>query len=1043
MVETKEQRGFKFGRIVFFSVVSATVILAGCGGGLSRAVSAASIAQVKKAAPSIVWATPAAVPFGTYLSATQLNATAAIPGSFSYSPAAGTQPSAGSDKLTATFTPQDMTHYTTATRTVSLRVNKGTPTVVWATPAAISYGTSLSAAQLNASSAVWGSFTYSPASGTLPEAGSDTLTVKFTPDDTTDFTTVTRTVTLTVDKVTPTLTWAAPAAIAAGTKLSAAQLDATASVAGSFVYSPAAGATPAAGTDKLSVTFTPNNTAEYASVMASVSLVVTAPAGTASNPAVTNIDVGTTVIQMGMKRLGMNIDSQNYYDSGQMLRNLTFRNPGFEGETWQSILQCVAVTANTCTDTNAWTQWPANFLQSATFEFIYGAALGQTGTVVSNTAANSSSNTGVTVQFSSMGAAPAVGDFVVVRMTVPGNAQAGWWTNTYGGGTLTTELADLSPNTIGKQALRMTAAGAGQSAAVDSYFDSTNTHNFVLLNGSYQITFRAKGVGGNNQLNVALGREISNGNYFSQTVALTPAWQDYTLTFSASETPSTSTGTVDLHFEADGASVLLDDVSLTPVSVSSSNPTVFRDEVVNTLVALHPGSLRYMDGLPDFGSSIDNMLTPAFGRQRAGSSTQQTEQDDIAIGLHEFLQLCQTVGAEPWYNLPPAITPTEMQNLIEYLGGDASTTYGAKRATLGQTAPWTSVFPVIHLELGNEQWNYATFPGNAIDDPIAYGKRVATVFGAARSSASYAPASFDLIMGSFVLNSWYTGQEIANSSNYDSISVAPYLFGSFNDTSSNEAIFGPMFAEPEMWDSTPNGLMVLQSQAVTAAGKKLVSYEENIGTQSGTASQSMVNAVVPSVSGGVAMADHMLLQMRDLGIKTQNVWALPEFNNQFNNPNGGSETTPIYGTVIDMGGQTNRRRPVFLAEELVNTAILPNMLGTTVSGANPTWNQPLSTNDSVQLNGTHELQSFAFTDGNNQSVVVVNLSRSSALPVTFSGANAPAGTVAVSQLTSTNLTDTNETEGDVVITSPNDFQPGSPYSLPPFSVTVFTWQTMP
>ena len=99
-------------------------------------------------------------------------------------------------------------------------------------------------------------------------------------------------------------------------------------------------------------------------------------------------------------------------------------------------------------------------------------------------------------------------------------------------------------------------------------------------------------------------------------------------------------GTVDLHFLAAGANVLLDDVSLTPVAVSSTNPTVFRDEVVSTLMALHPGSLRYMDVLPDFGSSLDNMLTPPFGRLRAGSSTQTLEQDDIPIGVvpqHAFL----------------------------------------------------------------------------------------------------------------------------------------------------------------------------------------------------------------------------------------------------------------------------------------------------------------------------------------------------------------------------------------------------------------------
>jgi hypothetical protein len=73
----------------------------------------------------------------------------------------------------------------TATATFSLTINQATPTIMWATPAAILYGTALSGTQLNASSSVAGTFTYSPATGTTLSAGSQTLTVTFTPTDTT------------------------------------------------------------------------------------------------------------------------------------------------------------------------------------------------------------------------------------------------------------------------------------------------------------------------------------------------------------------------------------------------------------------------------------------------------------------------------------------------------------------------------------------------------------------------------------------------------------------------------------------------------------------------------------------------------------------------------------------------------------------------------------------------------------------------------------------------------------------------------------------
>src|SRR5208282_5783109 len=87
---------------------------------------------------------------------------------------------------------------TQATPTETLAVNKATPTITWATPSAITYGTPLSPTQLNATASVAGTFVYSPASGTVLGAGSQTLSVTFTPIDTTDYNTATATVTLVV-----------------------------------------------------------------------------------------------------------------------------------------------------------------------------------------------------------------------------------------------------------------------------------------------------------------------------------------------------------------------------------------------------------------------------------------------------------------------------------------------------------------------------------------------------------------------------------------------------------------------------------------------------------------------------------------------------------------------------------------------------------------------------------------------------------------------------------------------------------------------------
>ncbi len=227
------------------------------------------------ATPIITWHTPAAITYGTALSAAQLNATASVAGTFSYNPAAGTIPPAGTDTLTVTFTPTDTTDYTSANASVTLTVGKATPTITWTTPTPITYGTALGAAQLNASSPVSGTFLYSPAAGTVLSPGQQTLTVKFTPTDSADYSTAFGSLVLTVNKATPVITWPTPAPITYGTALSATQLNASASVPGTFAYNPAAGTVLPAGTNTLTTIFTPTDTQDYVTATASVLLSVT------------------------------------------------------------------------------------------------------------------------------------------------------------------------------------------------------------------------------------------------------------------------------------------------------------------------------------------------------------------------------------------------------------------------------------------------------------------------------------------------------------------------------------------------------------------------------------------------------------------------------------------------------------------------------------------------------------------------------------------------------------------------------------------------
>jgi len=345
---------------------------------------------VNKVAPNLTWATPTAITYGTPLSTTQLNASSGgVAGTFVYTPTAGTVLTAGLQTLSVNFRPADSTDLSGATASVALTVNQAiptlavsssnpassyggsvtftasmssgptgtvtfydsgnsigtgtlqgtkatftisllpvgthtitaswpgninytavaalpytqvvnvaTPVITWPHASPISYGTALSSAQLDASATTAGSFSYSPALGTVLSAGSRTLSVNFTPSDTADYSSATAAIILQVNQVTPTITWPAPAAIAYGTSLSSTQLNANSGgVAGTFYYDPPAGTVLPAGTQMLSTTFLPSDTTDYGSPTAATTVTVTKATPTiAVSSSATSSNYGNAVV---------------------------------------------------------------------------------------------------------------------------------------------------------------------------------------------------------------------------------------------------------------------------------------------------------------------------------------------------------------------------------------------------------------------------------------------------------------------------------------------------------------------------------------------------------------------------------------------------------------------------------------------------------------------------------------------------------------------------------------------------------------------------
>jgi hypothetical protein len=87
------------------------------------AANASGTLVIGKVTPSITWNNPADMGLGVALNSSQLNATASVAGTFTYSPPAGTVLSLGTNQLLSViFTPADSVNYNNASTTVSIDV---------------------------------------------------------------------------------------------------------------------------------------------------------------------------------------------------------------------------------------------------------------------------------------------------------------------------------------------------------------------------------------------------------------------------------------------------------------------------------------------------------------------------------------------------------------------------------------------------------------------------------------------------------------------------------------------------------------------------------------------------------------------------------------------------------------------------------------------------------------------------------------------------------------------------------------------------------
>ena len=256
-------------------------VLASFAGDVNYEPASATTAIAILQAPVVLeWEVPQSIVYGTPLGQAQLNATANVPGTFVYSPAAGTVLNAGAAQvLTARFTPSDPNYSADGLVNTTIDVARARATVTAAG------GTFTYDGQPHpATGAVTGvdgvamgtpMFTYNGSAETPVNAGSYAVVATFAGNA--NYEPASATATIAIGKASVNLTWSQPAGIVYGTPLGAGQLNASSNVPGTFSYGPAAGTVlPAGPAHVLTATFTPADSSNYTGGSVGTSIAVAA-----------------------------------------------------------------------------------------------------------------------------------------------------------------------------------------------------------------------------------------------------------------------------------------------------------------------------------------------------------------------------------------------------------------------------------------------------------------------------------------------------------------------------------------------------------------------------------------------------------------------------------------------------------------------------------------------------------------------------------------------------------------------------------------------
>jgi alpha-L-arabinofuranosidase len=202
------------------------------------------------------------------------------------------------------------------------------------------------------------------------------------------------------------------------------------------------------------------------------------------------------------------------------------------------------------------------------------------------------------------------------------------------------------------------------------------------------------------------GAELARG----EISGLTGNWCYHTLEFTASASDPKAL----LQISSSGQGTLfLDMVSLLPEKTWKDHG--LRMDLAETLDNLHPSFMRFPGGNWVEGDDLAHMY---HWKNTIGDIDSRTPlwntwgyNTTHGLGFHEYLQLCEDLGAEPLFDISDGMSLHDSVPLgrmgewiqdaldaIEYANGPTSSVWGGLRAKSGHPAP----FNLKYMEIGNE-----------------------------------------------------------------------------------------------------------------------------------------------------------------------------------------------------------------------------------------------------------------------------------------------------------------------------------------------------